>query len=160
MEIESHINFLIENYNLKNLYRKYILLTLLNSGCKETIYLLLIYFNHLLRSKPGNIKLYMSILLLLYGFNIPIASYMSRVQKQLSTELLLANNIYFNERIIKISKKELLNFDLVRFFSVLTNIQEDITNYLVTMKCKYDIPMKMVSVLILAFYNNNEIIKN
>lgn len=130
MEIKSHINFLIEKYNLKYLYRKYIFLALLNSGCKELIYLLLIYFNHMLRTKPENIKLYMSILLLLYGLNIPLTSYMNRIQKQLSTELLLSNNIYFNERIIKISKQELLNFDLVRFFTVLTNIQEDITNFL------------------------------
>lgn len=158
MEIKSHINLLVEKYNLKYLYRKYILLTILNSGCKELIYLLLIYFNHMLRTKPENIKLYMSILLLLYGLNIPLTSYMNRVQKQLSTELLLSNNIYFNERIIKISKKELLNFDLVRFFTVLTNIQEDITNFLVTMKYKYDIPIKMISVFILSIYNKNQII--
>jgi ABC-type lipoprotein export system ATPase subunit len=100
----------------------------------------------------------MSILLLLYGLNIPLTSYMNRIQKQLSTELLLSNNIYFNERIIKISKQELLNFDLVRFFTVLTNIQEDITNFLVTMKYKYDIPIKMISVFILSIYNKNQII--
>lgn len=150
MNIEEHFDLLLDKYNLNTLYHKYILLSMLTTTLKESFYWLLIFFSEKVKNEPTMITRYAIMLLGTFGINIPVERQFNYAKTELMKEIKLANNKYFNDRIINMSKKELLNFDLVEYFNILDHFNENLEQYITNMKNKFDIPIRCTTLVIIA----------
>lgn len=151
MNIESHFNLILEKYDLKYLYLKYISYSVLTTLLKEGFYWSLIYFSEIVKNRPELITKFSTILIGMIGLNIPVERYYNYFKIKLIKQFKLANTQYFNDRIIKMSKKELLTFDLVEYFNILEHFNENIQDYIVNLKNKYDIPVRIITLFIIAY---------
>lgn len=150
MKIEEHFDLLLEKYDLNQLYIKYLTLSMITTTVKESFYWLLIYLSEKVKNEPTMIARYSIILLGTLGINIPIERQYNYVKSELMKEIKLANNKYFNDRIINMSKKELLNFDLVEYYNILDHFNENLEQYITNIKNKLDIPIRCMTLLIVA----------
>ena len=150
MDIEKHFDLLLEKYNLNYLYKKFICLSILTTTIKEGFYWSLIYFSEIVKNKPETITKFSAILIGMLGINIPLERYFNYTKAKLLKDIKIANTNYFNERIINMSKKELLNFDLVEYFNILDHFNENINEYILNLKIKYDIPVRCMTLIIVA----------
>ena len=150
MNIEDHFNLLLEKYELKTHYQKYIFLSMLTTTLRESFYWLLIYFSEKVKENNTMISQYAIILLGTLGVNIPVERQFNYAKIELMEEIKLANNKYFNDRIINMSKKELLNFDLVEYYNVLDHFNENLEQYITNIKNKFDIPIRCLTLIIVS----------
>lgn len=150
MNIEEHFNLLLDKYELNPLYIKYLTLSMLTTTVKESFYWLLIYFSEKVKHEPSMVSKYSILLLGTFGINIPLERQYNYAKSELMKEIKLANNKYFNDRIINMSKKELLNFDLVEYYNILDHFNENLEQYIINMKKKLDIPIRCMTLVIVA----------
>ena len=150
MNIEEHFDLLLDKYDLRSQYNKYIALSMLTTTLKESFYWLLIYFTEKVKNKPEMIAKYAILLLGTFGLNIPVERQFNYAKTELMKEVKLANNKYFNDRIINMSKKELLNFDLVEYFNILDHFNENLEQFITNLKNKLDIPIRCITLVIVA----------
>ena len=150
MNIEEHFDLLLDKYDLRRQHIKYIALSMLTTTLKESFYWLLIYFTEKVKNEPEMITKYAILLLGTFGLNIPVERQFNYAKTELMKEVKLANNKYFNERIINMSKKELLNFDLVEYFNILDHFNENLEQYITNLKNKLDIPIRCITLVIVA----------
>ncbi len=150
MNIEEHFDLLLDKYDLRTHYYKYLALSMLTTTLKESFYWLLIYFTEKVKNEPEMITKYSIMLLGTFGVNIPVERQFNAAKTELMKEIKLANNKYFNDRIINMSKKELLNFDLVEYFNVLDHFNENLEQYITNLKNKFDIPIRCLTLVIIA----------
>lgn len=150
MDIESHFSLLLERYKLNNLYKKFICLSVLTTTIKEGFYWSLIYFSEIVKNKPELITKFSGILIGMIGINIPLERYFNYTKAKLLKEIKLSNTKYFNDRIIKMSKQELLGFDLVEYFNILEHFNENLQEYILNIKNKYDIPVRCMTLIVVA----------
>ena len=154
MDIEKHIKILVEKYNLQSLYNKYIYISLLTTIIKESFHWFLLYFSSIVKKYPDLIYHFVIILLLLLIINIPLEKYFNTTRNLLIKEIKISNYKYFNDRIIKLNKLELLNFDLIEFYNNIEHLNENLEQYISNLKIKYDIPLRFISLLIIAISKN------
>ena len=150
MNIEEHFDLLLDKYELRNHYYKYLALSMLTTTLKESFYWLLIYFSEKVKNDSTQIAKYSIMLLGTFGLNIPVERQFSYSKTELIKEIKLANNKYFNERVIAMDKKQLLNFDLVEYFNVLDHFNENLEQYVENIKKKYDIPIRCLTLVLIA----------
>ena len=150
MNIKKHFDLLLDKYELRSHYIKYLVLSILTTTLRESFYWLLIYFSEKVKNNPELISRYAILLLGTFGINIPVERQFNHEKIELIKEIKLANNKYFNERIINMSKKELLNFDLVEYFNVLDHFNENLEQYITNLKNKFDIPIRCITLIIIA----------
>jgi len=158
MNIESHFNLIIDKYKLKYLFIKFIRLSILTTTIKECFYWLLIYFSEIIKNKPELINKFSIILIGIIGINIPTEKYFNYIKTKLMIEIKIANTKYFNDRLIRMSKHELLNFDLVEYYNILDNFNENLQNYIMNIKVKQDIPIRIITLIIIALNKNFNIL--
>jgi hypothetical protein len=92
-----------------------------------------------------------SILLLgILGSSIPLERYFQHTRAMFLEEIKLANNKYFNDMIINMPKQDILNFDLVNYYNILDHLNDNITEYINNEKIKYDIPIRFITLVIIA----------
>ncbi len=150
MEIEKHFELLLNKYDLGYLYNKFICLSVLTTTIKEGFYWALIYLSEIVKTNPEQITKCSTMLIGLIGINIPLERYFSYTKALLLKNLKLSNTKHFNERIINMSKKELLSFDLVEYFNILEHFNENTDEYILNIKNKYDIPVRCISLIVIA----------
>jgi ABC-type lipoprotein export system ATPase subunit len=151
MNINTHLQIIIKKYNLQHLYFKFILLSITTSTVREGFYWLLIYFNELIKTKPHLINLCGLILIILLIINIPIERYFNHIKATLIEKLNQSNSLYFYDRISKLEKFDILTFNLVEFNNIIEHLNENIEQYIHNIKIKYDIPLRFISLLVIAF---------
>ena len=150
MDIKSHFNLLLDKYNLNFLYKKFICLSILTTTVKEGFYWSLIYFSEIVKNKPELIKKFSIILIGMIGINIPLERYFNYTKAKFLKEIKMANTKYFNDRIIKMSKQELLGFDLIEYFNILDHFNDNLQEYIMNIKNKYDIPVRCMTLIVVA----------
>ncbi len=150
MEIKKHFQLLLDKYDLNYLYMKFICLSMLTTTIKEGFYWTLIYLSEIVKEKPELMTKFSTILIGLIGINIPLERYFNYIKSTLIKNLKLSNTNHYNERIIQMSKKELLNFDLVEYFNILGHFNDNIDEYIVNIQNKYDIPIRCMTLIIIA----------
>ena len=150
ININNHINLLFEKYNLNTLYNTFLISSILNRLSRQCFYLSLLILSSFIKKNPDKIKQYASIILSIYFINIPLEWYNNKIKNKLVMELKIANNNYFNDKIINISKTEILNFDLVKYFDVLINFNQNIHEYIDNVKITYTLPIKFVTLIIVT----------
>jgi ABC-type lipoprotein export system ATPase subunit len=150
MDIEKHFELLLDKYELKLLYKKYIFLSMLTTFINESFYWLLLYFSEIVKQKPEIIKKLAGILIIIIALHTPVERLFNATKSELFEKIKLANTNYFNNIILKINKYELLTFDLVKYYNILEHFNENIEQYLLNIKTKYDIPIRGTTLIIIA----------
>ena len=153
--IQAHFDLLFDKYNLNNLYKKFLFLSMLSTAVREGFYWSLILFSEIVKNKPNAILTFSIILISLLGLHIPLERYFNNVKSKLIKKIKLSNNNYFDERIVKMNKKDVLNFDLVEYFNVLEQFNTNIETYILNVKNKYDIPIRCITLIVVAWNKNN-----
>lgn len=158
MNIETHVNFLLNEYKLKALYNKFIFSNLVTSMLRESFYWTLIYFSIKLESED-HIKTVALILLSILLINIPIENKSNKYFIDLVNKLKNANNTHFTNKLQKTGKSDLLKIDLVNYYNTVQSINIHIKEYILNKRILSDIPITFVSVLIIilskSLGNNN-----
>ena len=150
ININNHINLLFEKYNLNTLYNTFLISSILDRLSRQCFYWSLLILSSFIKKNPDKIKQYACIILSIYFINIPLEWYNNKIKNKLVMELKIANNNYFNDKIINISKTEILNFDLVKYFDVLINFNQNIHEYIDNVKITYTLPIKFVTLIIVT----------
>jgi ABC-type transport system involved in cytochrome bd biosynthesis fused ATPase/permease subunit len=158
MDIKSHVNSLLKEYNLKPLYYKFISFAIFASLIKESFYWTLIYFSVKLDSKE-HIKKVSALLLGILFLNIPIEREANKHRIELIRRLKNANNMHYLNKLKNTAKKDLMNLDLVLFLNTIQALNTHIQEYIINRKLLGDIPITFVSVIIIivsrSLGNNN-----
>lgn len=155
MNINNHILLLINKYKLQKLYLKYKILSILTSITREGFYWLLLFFSSIIDKNANSIYVYSIVLALLLIIHIPVENIFNNIKSKLIEELKFSNTKYFLNKIINIDKKILLNFDLNEYYNMLLYYNDNIENYIISLKIVYDIPLRFISLLIIAITSNN-----
>ena len=150
MNIDNHIKLLINTYNLNILYNKFLIFTILSSSIKESFYWCLIYFSEYIKKNEDMIYILAGILIILLIIQIPIDRYQTFIKTTLITELKKVNTKYFFDRIININKTEILKFNLIEYNNVIEHLNEYFDQYIENIKIKYDIPLRFISLVVIA----------
>jgi ABC-type transport system involved in cytochrome bd biosynthesis fused ATPase/permease subunit len=148
MDVKSHVNLLLKEYNLKPLYYKFISFAIFASLIKETFYWTLIYFSVKLDSKE-HIKKVAALLLGILLLNIPLERQANKHRIELIRRLKNANNMYYLNKLKNTAKKDLMNLDLVLFLNTVQTLNTHIQEYIINRKLLGDIPITFVSVVII-----------
>jgi ABC-type lipoprotein export system ATPase subunit len=150
MNIDNHYNILLEKYNLIEIHQKYIFYSILSATIRESFYWSLLYFSEQVKKDQSLILKYAIILISILGINISIERHSISIRLDLIEQIKLSNNKYFNDRIINMSKKELLNFDLVEYFNILDQFNKNLEYYIINVSKKFNIPIKAITILVIA----------
>jgi ABC-type lipoprotein export system ATPase subunit len=148
MNIKSHVNFLLNEYNLNSLYYKFISTGTMNSLLRESFYWTLIYFSIKLESKQ-HIKKVAVLLLGILFTNVPLENLANIYRIELIDKLKNANSDYFIKKLQQTGKKDILGIDLVNYYNTIYSINSHIKEYIINKKLMGDIPITFVSVLII-----------
>jgi ABC-type lipoprotein export system ATPase subunit len=157
-KVEEIYDILLSKYNLHYMHRKFIFLSMLASTVKESFYWLLIFFSEKVKFTPELINKYATILIILIGLYIPIERYYTFTKANLIEEMKLSSSKYFNDRLIMISKKDTLEIDLIDFNNILDHFNENLESYIVNLKNKFDIPIRTITLIIIALNKNFRIL--
>ena len=158
MNIDKHYELLLNKYDLKDLHKKYIFYSMLSTTLIESFYWLLLFFSEQVKNNQSLISKYAIILIGVLGINIPIERHSQHIRTELIEKIKLSNNNYFNDRIINMSKKELLKFDLVEYFNILDQFNKNLEYYIKNVSKKINIPIKLITLLVIAINKNISIL--
>ena len=150
MNIENHINILLEKYNLKELYNKYIKLSIIVSITGELFNWFLLYFSTIIDKYINYIHIFIIILLCLIIINIPIEKYYNDIKNELLEKIKIANFKYFYNRIIKLDKNVLLHFDLVDYYNIVDHLNDDLEQYIINLKLNYELASRVFTLIIIS----------
>ena len=158
MDVKTHVNFLLSEYNLLGLYYKFIATSIMTSLLRESFYWTLIYFSVKLESKE-HIKKVAILLMGILLTNIPLENLANEYRIELIDRLKNANNDHFTKKLQETGKKDILKIDLVNYYNTVQSINLHIKEYILNKKILGDIPITFVSVLIIILSkglgNNN-----
>lgn len=158
MDVKTHVNFLLSEYNLLGLYYKFIATSIMTSLLRESFYWTLIYFSIKLESKE-HIKKVAILLMGILLTNIPLENLANEYRIELIDRLKNANNDHFTKKLQETGKKDILKIDLVNYYNTVQSINLHIKEYILNKKILGDIPITFVSVLIIILSkglgNNN-----
>ena len=150
MNINEHFILLLEKYNLNFLYKKYIYISILLTTIKDSFNWLLLYFSNIIKDNEDKIYNFTIILILILGISIPIEKYFNSIKIELIKEIKISNSNYFNNRLLNLDKQKLLNFDLIEYYNIIEHLNDNLEQYILNMKIMYDIPVKFISLIIIA----------
>jgi len=158
MNIKEHFNFLLEEYKLRDLYNKYIILSIITTLIIRAFYWTLIIFSEIIKNNPNLITKFSIVLLVIFSLNIPFQMFHKKITAEIIKETKLANIKFFNEKIKNMDKIELLHFNLVQYYSVLDYFNDNLEQYILNIKNEYDIPFYYITIIILAINKKNGLI--
>jgi hypothetical protein len=81
---------------------------------------------------------------------IPIEKYYNNIKINFIAEIKKVNYKYFQDRLSKINKLDLLHFNLVEFYNNVDHLNENLEQYILNIKIKYDIPLRFISLIIIS----------
>ena len=152
--IDKHIDILLEKFNLKYYYNKYIFASVLSTLSKECFSWALIVFSIFVKENPDKLNYLAGILLVILALNIPIDRFYVKERTFFIEKIKLANIMYYNDRLVNLSKKDLLYFDLVEYFDLIRYLDHNLEEYFINIKCKHDIPIRFLTLIVIAITKN------
>ena len=136
MNLDKYFNLLVNIYNIENLYNKYKNYCILNAFIKESFHWFLLYFSNLVKENNNMVYKLAYSLLLIYSLSIPIEKHLNFVKSELILKIKVLNTIYFYNKILQLSKIDLLNIDLVEIYSIIDKINNNLEEFIVNEKNK------------------------
>lgn len=158
MNIIEHFNLLLKEYNLKNLYIKFILLSIGTTLVIRGFYWVLLVFTEIIKNKPELTTYFSIILLILFSLNIPCQKILKDTTANFVKEIKLANTKHFNNKIINMNKNDLLNFNLNEYHIMINNFNENLEQFILNNKNEIEIPFYFLSLIIIALNKKNGLI--
>jgi hypothetical protein len=152
--INKHYNFLIDKYNLKSLYNKYILFNYLFIICNQSIYWGIILFNMQIKDNPHNIVKYISIIIGLVGLNIILDKYVYTLLHELKNKTKTANILHYTTILSKLSKNDLLHIDITSYNKAIDDINNGLYYYILNIKKLKDVPIIFMRLILIAYKIN------
>jgi len=150
MKINTFLELIYNNYNLKNLYYKYIFFLMLSILIKEIFYWSLLYFNQLIKNNENKIKYYSNLLLFIFSLSIPIEKIFNNIKFDFLKSIKIAINDFFITRLNNLYKKSLLDIDLVEYNNTLEKIFIDIESYINRIKYLFEIVIKFNRIILIT----------
>jgi ABC-type lipoprotein export system ATPase subunit len=151
MNLDKYFNLLVNIYNIENLYNKYKNYCILNAFIKESFHWFLLYFSNLVKENNKMVYKLASTLLLIYSLSIPIEKHLNFVKSELILKIKVLNTIYFYNKILKLSKIDLLNIDLVEIYSIIEKINNNLEEFIINEKNKIEIPIRFLTLIFIGF---------
>jgi ABC-type lipoprotein export system ATPase subunit len=158
MTIKEHFNYLLKEYNLNKLYKKFIVLSIVTTIVIRGFYWVLILFSEIIKNKPELIPKLSILLIILFSLNIPFQKMQKDTTAEFLKEIKLANTKHFNKKIKYMNKNDLLNFNLVEYHVTLNSFNENLEQYILNNKNEYEIPFYYITLLIIAITKKNGLI--
>ena len=158
MNIKDHINLLLKEYNLINLYYKFLLLSVITTLITRGFYWILIIFYEIIKKNNKLIKKFSIILVIIFLINIPLKNMLKNITVKLMKEIKIANIKYFNIKIKNINKNDLLHINLLNYHNNLMSFNEDLERYILNSKNEYEIPFYYITILIITINKKNGLI--
>ncbi len=149
--IEEHVDILLDTFDLKYDYNKYVFSSIISTLSKEGFSWALVLFSMIVKENPDKLNYLAGILLVLLAINIPIDRFYNKEKTYFIEKIKLANILYYNDRLSNLTKKDLLYFDLVEYFDLIRYLDHNFEEYFTNLKCKYDIPIRFFTLLVIAF---------
>ena len=150
MSIEKHFELILDKYDLRCLYNKFIIISIVNTTIREGFYWSLLFLSDILQKNPEMMQMFSGILIFIYGLNIPFEKYFLKIKTEFIKEIRLANYKYFNDKVIHIQKKAILDFDLIEYFNALDHFNDNLQEFVMNQQIKFDIPIRCVTLVIIA----------
>ena len=154
MNIDKHINLLLNKYNLTDLYNKFINSCIILLLFKESFNWLLLYFKDLVENTPKLINTFIIILISILIIIIPLEKKFNDYRIELIKEIKIANIKFFTDRLTKLDKNILLNFNLVKFYNIIEHFNDNLEQYFNNIKIKYELPFKFITIIFIAINKN------
>jgi putative ABC transport system ATP-binding protein len=154
-EIENHVKMLLNKYNLEKIYNKYIFFTLLSSLVKESVIWSVIYMTEYLKKYPEMYMKFVYIIITLYILSIPITKHYHFLKNNFLKKIIDSNTNYYMNNLLKLDKKELLNFNFNKYFNHLFNLRYDFERYILLQKHESDIPVRITTIFVYALVKKN-----
>ena len=158
MNIEKHFEILLKKYNLNNIFNKFKLITVIATLIIRGFHWVLIIFSEIIKDKPEAIQQYAIILVIIYSLNIPIQRMLKYITGLFLKELKIANTNYFNDKLKNMNKNDLLNFNLSEYHIILNSFNDNLEQYIMNIKTKYEIPFYYITIIIIALNKKNSLI--
>jgi ABC-type lipoprotein export system ATPase subunit len=155
MDLDKYFNILIKLYNLEYLYNKYKQYCILNALIKESFYWFLIYFSNILKEKQNMIYTLSTSLILIYSLSIPIEKHLNFIKAELILKIKTSNTIYFYNKILKLSKIDLLHIDLVEIYTIIEKVNHNLEEFINNDKNKFEIPVRFLTLIFIAINKND-----
>jgi ABC-type lipoprotein export system ATPase subunit len=150
MKIEEYINLLLDKYDLNYIYKKFLLLSIISTIIKESFYWLLLHFSNKVAFDPSLIKKYAIYLIVAYTINIPAENIFNKIKNELIKELKIASTNYFNNKVINVSKTNVLNINMVEYYDILEAFNNNLEEHILNEKNKIDFPIRCVTLYLVA----------
>lgn len=158
MNIKEHFNFLLKEYKLNNLYKQFLLLSIITSLIIRGFYWVLLLFSEIIKNKPELITKFAIILIIIFSLNIPFQKLFKHITGKLLKQIKLANIKFFNNKIKNMYKYDLLNFNLNEYYITLINFNDNLEQYILNAKNEYEIPFYYITLLVVALNKKNGLI--
>jgi ABC-type lipoprotein export system ATPase subunit len=152
--VDEIYNYLLTRYNLRFIHTKYILSSMIATTIKESFYWLLIFFSERVKFTPESINKYATILIIMIGIYVPANRFFTYIKAQFIEEMKISSAKYFNDRLLTISKKDVIDIDLVDHNNILDHFNDNLEIYIKNLKNKYDTPIRFISLVIIALNKN------
>lgn len=154
-EIENHVKMLINKYKLKSIYNQYISFTVLSSFIKESIVWSIIIMVEYLKKYPEMYMKFIYSIVTLYILHIPITKRYHTLKNEFLKKIIDVNTKYYIDNLLKMNKKDLLNFNFNKYFNHLFNLRYDFERYILVQKHGTDIPIRIMTIFVYAFIKKN-----
>lgn len=158
MEIHEHLILILNKYKLNKLYNKFLVLSLFTTTVREAFYWLLLYFSHVLKTEPNMINKFTYILIIMLGLYTPLERLFLAAKAQLIQQIKIANSDFFNKRMTNMDKTNILTFNLVDYNNTLNSFNDNLEQYIMNIKTKYDIPVRCITLLVIGLNKNFKIL--
>lgn len=155
MDLDKYFNILIKIYDIEYLYNKYKNYCILNAFIKESFHWCLIIFSNLLKENQNMIYTLSSSLLLIYSLVIPIEKHLNFIKAELILKIKTSNTIYFYNKILKLSKIDLLHIDLVEVYSIIEKVNHNLEEFIINERNKFEIPVRFLTLIFIGINKKN-----
>ena len=149
--IDEHLKLLLNKYNLNNLYNKYLFFIIVSIINGELFYWCLLYFNNLISTNKSIINNCSLILFFILFINIFTDYYFNKIKSKFLKEIKIANTNYYITNLMKLNKNSQLNFDLTNFYSIIHHLNDNLGEYIINLRIKYDIPFRFITLCIIKY---------
>lgn len=151
--INNHIDKIIKYGKIESYYSKYKNALIFNAFFKESVFWTIIYLNERLKQSQDDIKKYVGIIIMMYALTIPVGLYTIHSKHTFIKKFITKHNLYYKNKLEKVDKKVLLNFNFSGYFENLLVSRTDFDLFFNNEKYKIEIIVKIINLFVYALLN-------
>jgi ABC-type transport system involved in cytochrome bd biosynthesis fused ATPase/permease subunit len=153
--VDTHFKLMIEKFNLHKYYYMFMFTSYASTLAQEMINWSLLIFSKHVKSFPENIKTYSFIIFGLIMLYIGLYRLNLHYQSLLTINIKVANYTYYKDLLVTLNKSDLLNINIVHYYTTIYNINKEYEAYINNIKVRNDLPIIYITLFVIAFTSNN-----